>query len=457
MKKGDTTQAFKLNDIRGEFPKEINKDLFYKIGRAFVTYFKSKNVILGYDMRISSPNLRKAFAKGVMDSGANIIDIGTVSTGVVYFASGFLKKSAAMITASHNPTKFNGIKFLKRGAVSINRLNGLEQIKKLVREDKFKTIKKKGKYIKKNILKEFKKHVLSFVDKNSLKSFKVVIDAGNGMAGKIVPIVYEGLPMKINPMYFKLDGRFPNHVPDPLTSKNNKEFLRKVKKTEADFGMSFDGDADRVFFADEKGNMLTSSISSCIFIKHLLKKYPKSKIVYNLVMSKVVLETIKKYGGKPILTKVGHSIIKNKMRETGALFGCEHSGHFYYKKSYATDSAIISSLVMYELLSKLELWEELSEMAKEFQKYHKTPEKNIKVKTQKEKHEKINRLEKYYKKQTGVKKINTFNGIRVEFDDFWFNIRPSDTEPYLRLDLEADTKEIMQKEIKKLVKRVKRI
>ena len=450
--------AFKPNDIRGSYPDQINKELFYKVGRAFVTFTKCRNVGIGYDMRVSSPILSKAFIKGVIDSGANAIDIGVVSTDVVYFASGFLDKSAVMITSSHNPAKNNGIKFLRPGAASINYSNGLKKIKQLVRENDFKKSKKKGKHIRKNVLKDFKKHVLSFIDKKRLKPFKVVIDAGNAMAGKMVPLIYRGLPMKIIPMYFKLDGRFPNHVPNPLVPKNNKAFLNKIKKTGADFGMIFDGDADRVFIANEKGKRITSSITSCVFVKYFLKKYPKQKIIYNPVMSKIVPETIRAGGGKPIVTKVGHSIIKNNMKKTKAIFGCEHSGHFYYKQNYAADSGIISSLIIYEILSGvLDENKKISEIVKKFQKYFKTSEYSIGVKNNKEKKEKLNKLESYYKKAKGVKKTSRFNGLTVWYDDFWFNLRPSDTEPFLRVNLEADKRDVMKRELKKLKSRVMNI
>lgn len=447
-------EVFKSNDIRGIYKEQLTPELFYKIGRAFISHFKYKEIIIGYDMRTSSPILSKALIKGITDSGANAIDIGQVSTDVVYFASGFLKKPATMITASHNPTEYNGIKFVKSNAIPINKKNGLEQIRQLVKQNNFSKPKNKGKHIKKNILPQFKKHVLSFINSKSLKPFKVVIDAGNGMAGKMIPIIFKNLPIKVSPIYFKLDGKFPNHVPNPLIPKNNKAFLKKIKTSKADFGMIFDGDADRVFFADEKGNMIESSITSCILIKHLLEKN-KGKIIYNTVMSKIVPEIIKKYKGKALITKVGHSIVKNNMKKKNALFACEHSGHFYYKKNYNADSGIITSLIMCEILSLTN--KKLSELASEFKKYYKSNEHNILIKDNQEKEKKLDKLESYYKKIKGVKKTSRFDGLSVWYKDFWFNIRPSNTEPFLRINLEADNNKVMREELKKVREKVKAI
>jgi len=450
--------VFKPNDVRGIYGIGITEELFYKIARAFVSYFNCKKVIVGRDMRISSPSLSKAFIKGIIDSGADAIDIGIVSSDVVYFASGFLKKYAVMITSSHNPAENNGIKFLKKGAVSINQASGLDEIKRLVIKNKFKKAKKKGKVIKKNILEEYKQHVLNFINVKNLNPIKVVVDAGNGMAGKIVPLIYSGLPIKIIPMYFKLNGKFPNHVPNPLIPANNKMLLKRIKSSKADFGMAFDGDADRVFFADEKGRMIESSISSCILIKNMLLRNKGKKIIYNSILSKIVPETIRKYGGKAFLTKVGHSIIKNNMKKKSALFACEHSGHFYFKKNYNADSGIIASLIMCEIMSNaLEKNMALSHLTSEFEKYFKSNEYNIKVRSNKEKMDRLERLEKFYRKKRGVKKISRFNGLSVWLDKFWFNVRPSDTESVLRINLEADNLGVMKEEFSKLKKRAREI
>lgn len=450
-------KVFKPNDVRGIYPEELSGDLFYKIGRAFVVHFKCKEVIVGRDMRTSSPVLSNAFILGVTDEGANAIDIGEVSTDVVYFASGFLKKCAVMITSSHNPAKHNGIKFLKSGAVSINEKNGLAEIKKLVVQNNLRKVNKTGRHIKKNILVNYKKHVLNFINKKQIEPFNVVIDAGNGMAGKIVPLVYSRLPIKIIPMYFKLDGEFPNHVPNPLIPKNNEAFLKKIKQTKADFGMIFDGDADRVFFADEKGNMIDSSISSCILIRYLLgkNKNKNKKIIYNTVMSKIVPEVIMMYGGNAILTKVGHSIIKNNMKKTKALFACEHSGHYYYKDNYFADSGIITSLIICEILSSTN--KKLSELTEEFKKYFKTHEYNVRIKDNQEKEEKLDKLESFYKRARGVKRTSRFNGLSVCYKDFWFNIRPSDTEDFLRINLEANSNDVMKNELGRVKEKVKTI
>ena len=266
----DPSKAFKVNDIRGIYPSVINEDLYYMIGRAFVRFLKAKNVLIGYDMRVSSTKLSKAFMNGIKEEGANAIDIGLVGTDVLYFASGKLNLPGVMITASHNPPEYNGIKFVNKGAIPINQYNGFKKIKELVMKDKFGK-KKSGKIIKKDILKEYVKHVRSFIDVKELRKINVVIDAGNGMAAKMVPLVYKSLPINIIPLDFNLDGRFPRHIADPSKKKNVRHVKMKVCMTHADFGIAFDGDTDRVFFINEKCKRVNSSITASLMIKNLFK------------------------------------------------------------------------------------------------------------------------------------------------------------------------------------------
>jgi phosphomannomutase len=445
------SEIFKAYDVRGIYNKDFTEGIAYKIGRAFVSFLKCKEVVVGRDMRISSPSLSNAFMKGVIDEGADAIDIGQVSTDGLYFASGILKMPGVMFTASHNPKEWNGMKFCKASAVPMNEDTGLKKIRSIVENCEFKKckIKKFGSIIKKDILNGYAIHVLSFIDKNKVKNLKIAVDAGNGMAGKIVPLVYNNLKTKIVPLFFKLDGNFPNHPADPSKYENLKKLQETVKKEKCDFGMAFDGDADRVFFIDENGNIVNSSLISSLIIKNILEKNPKSKVIYNLVCSKIVPETIEKYGGKPILERVGHSFIKDTMRKTRSIFACEHSAHYYFSKNFNADSGLIASVIVSEIISKE--GKKLSELLKEFEKYFKIEETNFEVK---DKQAKLKEIEAYYKKKN-PKKILKIDGLSVYFNDYWLNVRPSNTEPLLRVNLEADTTELMGEKKKEIISVIK--
>jgi len=315
--------------------------------------------------------------------------------------------------------------------------------KTIIEKNKFKKSKDEGRVIKKSILNEYVIHVLTFIHK--IKKLKIAVDAGNGMAGKIVPLVYNTLPVKIIPLYFKLDGTFPNHLADPSKYENLRELQKTVKKGKCDFGMAFDGDADRIFFIDENGNIINSSFISALLIKNILKKHKNQKIIYNLVNSKIVPETIKKFNGKAVIERVGHSFIKDTMKRINAIFACEHSAHYYFKHNFNADSGIIASLIVCEIISREN--KPLSKLVKEFEVYNKIEETNFKVK---DKIKKIQQIKDHYKKKN-PKKIMTMDGVSVYFDDWWFNVRPSNTEPLLRLNLEADSKELMEEKFKEVV------
>ncbi len=443
------SEIFKAYDIRGIYGKNLTEDIAYEIGRALVYFLKCKDVIVGTDMRISSPRLSKALMKGITEQGANSIFIGEVCTDAVCFASGFLNKPGVMFTASHNPPQYNGMKFCKADAIPINEDTGLKAIKSIIEESQYEKIiiKKHGKIIKKDILKDYVKHVNKFIDTKKLTKLKIAVDAANGMAGKIIPLVYKNLPTKIVPLYFKLDGTFPNHPADPSKYENLIELQKTVEEKNCDFGIGFDGDADRIFFVDENGEVINSSLISALIIKNFLtKKNKKEKIIYNLVCSHIVPETIKKYGAIPILERVGHSFIKETMRKTKALFACEHSAHYYYRENYRADSGIITSLIIAEIVSKEN--KPLSILLEEFKKYYKIEETNAEVKN---KNAKLKEIESIYKKQN-PKKISKLDGITIEFDNWWFNVRPSNTEPLLRLNLEAKSEGLMEEKKDELLK-----
>src|SRR3989344_4143223 len=380
------SEIFKAYDVRGIYGQNLTEDVAYKIGRAFVYFLKCRDVVVGTDMRISSPKLSNAFMKGVAEQGANAIFIGEVCTDAVYFASGFLNKPAVMFTASHNPKQYNGMKFCRENAIPINEDTGLKRIKSIIENNEYgrTKIKKNGKITKKDILKNYVNHVKKFIDIKKLKThknqrllghrkskrfsseLKIAVDAANGMAGKIIPLVYKNLPIKIVPLYFKLDGNFSNHPADPSKYENLIDLQKIVREKKCDFGIAFDGDADRIFFIDKNGEIVNSSLISSLIIKNILTKNrnKNQKIIYNAVCSHIVPETIKKYGGTPIIERVGHSFIKETMRKTKALFACEHSAHYYYIDNYRADSGIITSLIVSEIVSKEN--KPLSELLEEF-------------------------------------------------------------------------------------------
>jgi phosphomannomutase len=441
--------CFKEYDIRCLYEKELDEEIAYRTARALVSHFKYKDVFIGMDMRYSSKSLVEAFIKGIREQGANAIFIGMVDTPLIYFASGYYKKAGAMITASHNPLEFNGIKLTRPNAEPIGKDTGLKKIKQLVLKNNFKNSRKVGKLIKKSLFKEYKKHIFSVVNKKNLKQIKVVVDAGNGMAGKLIPIMCKNMPIKLIPLNFRMGKTHPLHKSNPAVFKNLRDLQKKVKKSKADLGIAFDSDMDRVFFVDEKGKILNSSLSANLIIKNYIGKKKKTNIIYSLTCSKSVKETVKQYNGNPIRGKVGHSYLKKTMRKKNAVFAVERSGHYYYSNNYYADSAIITSLIMCEILSNSPI--PLSKLRKEFDKYSKVEEKSIKdVHAQ----EVAKKIEKKYK-ALKPKKIDKFDGTTIEFKDFWFNIRASKTEALLRINLEANTKEIMKREYKKLMKNIK--
>lgn len=440
--------CFKSNDIRCIYKKELDEEIVYRTARGIVQVLNCREILLGRDMRSSSDSLAKAFIKGARDQGADVIDLGKIDTPGLYFSSGFLKKAGAMITASHNPLDYNGIKVVRPGAIPVDLNTGLEKVKELALKNSFRS-KKKGKLKKKNIFKDYRKHALSFINKKNLRKVRVVIDAGNGMAGKIVPIIYKDLPIKIIPLDFKLRKDYPMDAANPAVYKNLKDIAALIRKKKADFGMAFDSDMDRVFILDEKGKILESSVTGALIIKDFVSKKVCTDVVYSLIVSKIIPEMVKKYCGKAIRSKVGHAYIKSIMKKTGAFFALERSGHFYYNKNYGADSGLITSLIIYELFSKQN--KTMSELVKEFRIFSKIEEQSLKVKDSKKL---MSKIKNAYKSK--AKKIDNFDGLTMEFKDFWFNLRDSHTEAVLRVNLEANTKAIRDRETKKLLKLIKR-
>lgn len=436
---------FKAYDIRGIYPDELNEKDAYEIGRAFAIFSKNKQVIIGYDMRLSSVKLFKSLSKGITTQGVDVINIGQVSTDAFYFASGHLNLPGIMITASHNPSYYNGFKICLAAA------NVIRPVQLLPLLTKSKSIpSKKGKIIKKDILRHFKKHVLKFINTKKIRPLKIVIDAGNGMAGKIVPFIFRGLPCQIKPLYFELDGSFPNHIPNPSKAANTKDLQKMVLREKADLGIAFDGDADRAFFIDEQGKRVNSSLIIALISKKILSKKPNQTIIYSLICSRIVKEIIEKYKGKAVMERVGHVFIKDKMRKTKAIFGGESSGHYYFRDNYFADSGIIASLIILEALSEEN--KPFSDIVKEYKKYYSIEETDIKL-NDKQKAKIVKLIEKKYKDG----KISYIDGITVEYKDWWFNLRPSNTEPLIRFNLEAVSRELMEEKKREILGQIKQV
>ncbi len=420
--------SFKLYDIRGKYPQEINEELAYKTGRAIVLLLKSKNIVVGRDCRLSSPSLSKALIQGIIDQGCNTIDIGLCSTPMLYFAS--FKENAVMITASHNPKEYNGLKICKKGARALTYKSGLNKIKKIVEKNKFPKAKK-GRILKKSILKEY----ISFANKfrKKISSLKIIIDAGNGMAGFTAPHLFKTLPIKIIPMNFELNGNFPNHEPNPLNPENTKELQKTVLKEKADLGIAYDGDCDRVFFVDEKGQRLSAESSLLLLAQHFSSK--NEKIVYSNNCSKIIPEILKQMKIKPIISSVGHSMVKQSMKKNKAVLGVEFSGHFYFKQNHHADNADIAVLLMLNILSSAK--KPLSELIKKYKKYFMSEEISIKVNNQEKT---MKNVEHAYKNKA---KISQFYGLMVDFRDWRFVLRKSQTENVLKLVVEAKSTKLL--------------
>jgi phosphomannomutase len=428
-------QIFKAYDIRGIYGDDLTDVTAYLFGRGLVQYLGASAVAVGYDMRKSSPALAENLMRGITDQGANAANLGEISTDSLYFAVGkFGYPAGVMITASHNPPKYNGLKVCRENAVPLSGDEGLRQIRELMLRG-FKDTPHKGKVTQRDILPAFKEHALSFLDPKTIKPFKIVIDAGNGMAGKILPGIFESLPCEIIPMYFELDGTFPNHPANPIEPENIKDLQAKVKETGAFMGAAFDGDADRVFLIDENSKPLGGDMVTALVAKNLLKKEPGATILYNLICSKTVPETIERLGGKAIRTRVGHALIKPLMKKYNAIFGGEHSGHFYFRENYFADSGLIALMVVLELLSQED--KPLSKLVSEIDPYFRSGEINSRVE---DIPTKLEEIKQHYKDL----KIDELDGVTVEGKDFWFNVRPSNTEPLLRMNMEADNPEILK-------------
>ena len=427
----DTTAIFKAYDVRGTYPDQIDERVAEAVGSAFATFAKSSRVVIARDMRSSGVSLSEAFARGVRAVGVEVVDLGLASTDFLYFASGYLDVPGTMFTASHNPAKYNGIKLCLAGAKPVGLETGLVEIEALTND--FYAAPATGelaKYSKLDLTKEWVAHVHSFADVDTFRPLKIVADTANGMGGFVAPLVFASLPFDVEILFPELDGSFPNHPADPLNPENLKDLQRRVLETGADVGLAFDGDADRVFLVDEKAQPISGSTTTAMVAAVMLKRHPGSTILYNLICSKSVREVIAEQGGVGLRTRVGHSYIKQVMAETGALFGGEHSGHYYYRDNFRADSGIITAFVVLELMSQATV--PLSELATPYRRYSDSGEINTEVANPAST---VERLTEQLKAD-GVT-IDLLDGLTVDYGSWWFNLRPSNTEPLLRLNVEA--------------------
>ena len=430
----DLSGIFKAYDIRGVVPDQLDEDAARRIGAAFAHWARAPRIALGQDVRPSSPGLAAAFSGGVTSRGVDVVDLGLVSTDLLYFASGELDVPGCVLTASHNPPQYNGLKLCLAGAAPVGEDTGLRQVRELAERDDFPPAPGRGTIEPADLLDRYVEHVVGFVDVAGLRPLTVVADTANGMGGLVVPAVFDRLPFKLVPLYFELDGTFPNHPADPIDPENQRHLQSAVTKHGADVGLAFDGDADRVFVVDERADGVSGSLVTALVAEGMLERHPGARIVHNLICSWVVPEVIRERGGEPIRTRVGHSLIKRVMAETGAVFGGEHSGHYYFREHYRADSGLIAALLVLERLSAADV--PLSELLQPYHRYHASGEINSIVADQ------VGSIERVARAFADGRQ-DRLDGLTVEYDDWWFNVRPSNTEPLLRLNVEARTEELL--------------
>ena len=426
----------KAYDIRGTTPNEMNDEVAFALGVAFADFVNAPMVIVARDMRVTGESLAASFASGVTSRGINVLDLGLASTDLVYFAAGKLDAPGAMFTASHNPAEYNGVKFCLSGARPVGIDTGLSVIrdvaKSVLTDSGPGAVAVRGTVSTRNMLDEFADHVVSFIDVNALVPMKVVADTANGMGGLIVPVVFERLPMmQLEVMYPELDGSFPNHPADPIQPANQRDLQARVTSGGFDIGLAFDGDADRVFVVDEKGRGLSGSTTTAILAAAVLRNNPGATVLHNLICSRSVPEVIRESGGVPVRTQVGHSNIKQVMAETGAVFGGEHSAHYYFLDNYRADSGIIATMFMLQELSRAKM--PLSQLRQPFERYEASGEINTSVSDAQVVMAAVAEAYKAHQQ-------DWVDGLTVDCGDWWFNLRPSNTEPLLRLNLEAATR-----------------
>jgi phosphomannomutase len=434
---GSYEKIFKAYDVRGIVPDELDEDVAESIGAAFVRLTGAPSVVTVHDMRNSSRPLAEAFGRGATSQGADVIEGGLGSTDMLYYASGSLGMPGAMITASHNPAKYNGIKLCREGARPVGRDTGLIELRDAAAQGLPPYHGTPGVVVQRDLLSGYASHLKKLVDLSAIRPLKVAVDAGNGMAGHTVPKVFEGLPITVVPLYFELDGTFPNHEANPIDPQNLRDLQRAVIDSEADIGLAFDGDADRCFVVDERGHIVSPSVLTALIAVRELAREPGASVIHNLITSRAVPEIITEHGGIPIRTRVGHSFIKARMAETGAVFGGEHSGHFYFRDFWYADSGMLAALHVLAALGEQDA--PLSDILAGYGRYVATGEINSEVADQAGA---TARVRAEFASRPGVT-FDELDGLTVTGDGWWFNLRPSNTEPLLRLNLEASDEDTM--------------
>ena len=425
---------FKAYDIRGVYPDQLDESVARLVGGAFARFTGATRMLVGRDARPSSEPLVAAFTDGATAAGVDVIDLGLASTDLVYFGSGYLDAPAAMFTASHNPAEYNGIKLCRAGAAPVGADTGLAELAATVAAGGVEPAPRRGRVEHRDLLPEFVAHVRSFVDGDALRGQRLVADTANGVGGLVVPAVFAGLPVDVDLLYGELDGTFPNHPADPIQPENLVDLQRAVRSRGADAGLAFDGDADRVFLVDERAQPLSGSLTTAIVAASILRRLPVDAtdadrtIVHNLICSKAVPEIVRELGGTPVRTRVGHSFIKQVMADTGARFGGEHSGHYYFRDNFRADSGIIAALVVLEALARAGV--PLSELRRPYERYVQSGEINRRVP------DPAAVIERVASVHANAAQ-DRLDGLTVDHGDWWFNLRPSNTEPLLRLNLEA--------------------
>ena len=433
---------FKAYDVRGLYPGELDEEAAHAIGRGFAAYLKAGTVAVSRDMRLSSPSLSAAFIDGVRLQGTNVVDYGMLGTDQLYFAVvNDNLEGGAQITASHNPKQYNGVKMVRAGALPLSGDAGIGDIRDMIAGDRLPPpAAQKGTLTTRNTLPQYVEKVMSFIDPSIIKPFKVVLDAGSGMGGLVAPLLFERLPCKVTTLCFDIDGSFPNHESNPLIEENRRDITEEVIRQKADVGIAWDGDADRCFFIDGSGEFISGDFVTALLAEAFLLKYPGSTIIYDLRASHAVRDTAAKYGSRALMNRVGHAFIKQRMRQEDGIFAGEVTGHYYFRDFYYADNGFIPALLILELMSKK--GQSLHELLRPYrEKYFISGEINTKLKSMAEVPPKLKALEQQYADAT----IEWMDGISVDYPDWHFNVRGSNTEPLLRLNLEARTAEEMER------------
>lgn len=430
---------FKAYDVRGIYPGEINERVAHEIGRAFVSYLKARRIAVSRDMRLSSPSIANAFIEGARSQGCDVVDYGLAGTDMLYYAVARDEHDGgAQVTASHNPKQYNGLKLVRREAFPLSGDAGIGEIRDMVVRGSIPGPARSGQLGRKQILTEYVQHVLSFIDLPVIKPFDVVLDAGNGIGGLVAPPLFDRLPCQTTRLCFEIDGSFPTHEANPLIEENRRDIVERVIAKKADIGIAWDGDADRCFFIDGAGEFVSGDFITALLAEAFLIKHPGATIIYDLRASYAVKDTVARYGGKALMNRVGHAFFKRRMREEHAIFGGEVTGHYYFRDNFYADNGFIPALLILELMSKKgqPLRDLLATLREQ---YFISGEINTKVASMDTVREKIDGLAARY----ADGRLYRLDGVSVEYPDWHFNVRPSNTEPLLRLNLEASTPELM--------------